>query len=100
MSSPSSPSLDSTQSSSSPTKLPVNDGFDLQAFLASKDAQKLAAWVQQEHTKARQARTQRQLQWYTNMAFFYGQQWVEQTGGQYPADLQGKLVMPKKPYYS
>jgi hypothetical protein len=34
------------------------------------------------------------------MAFFYGQQWVEQTGGSYPADLQGKLVMPKKPYYS
>ena len=100
MSSPSSPSLDSTQSSSSPTKLPVNDGFDLQQFLASKDAQKLASWVQQEWAKAKQVRTQRQLQWYTNMAFFYGQQWVEQTGGNYPADLQGKLVMPKKPYYS
>jgi hypothetical protein len=56
--------------------------------------------VRSEHTKAKQARTQRQLQWYTNMAFFYGQQWVEQTGSQYPADLQGKLIMPKKPYYS
>jgi hypothetical protein len=100
MSNPSSPSLDSTQSSSNPTKLPVNDGFDLKAFLASKDASKLAAWVRSEHSKAKQARTQRQLQWYTNMAFFYGQQWVEQSGGQYPADLQGKLIMPKKPYYS
>lgn len=100
MSSPSSPNLDLTQSSSSPTKLPVNDGFDLQKFLDSKDAAILASWVRSEHTKAKQARTQRQLQWYTNMAFFYGQQWVEQTGSQYPADLQGKLIMPKKPYYS
>lgn len=97
---PSSPNLDSTQSSSAPTKLPVDDGFKLDAFLQSKDAAKLAAWVKQEYTKAKQARTQRQLQWYTNMAFFYGQQWVEQTSGQYPADMQGKLIMPKKPYYS
>jgi hypothetical protein len=92
--------LDSTQSSSAPTKLPVDDGFKLDAFLQSKDAAKLAAWVKQEYGKAKQARTQRQLQWYTNMAFFYGQQWVEQTNSQYPADMQAKLIMPKKPYYS
>jgi hypothetical protein len=60
----------------------------------------MAAWVKGEYTKAKQARTQRQMQWYTNMAYFYGQQWVEQTGNNYPSDLQGKLVMPKKPYYN
>lgn len=60
----------------------------------------MAAWVKSEYSKAKQSRTQRQLQWYTNMAYFYGQQWVEQTGKNYPADLQGKLVMPKRPYYS
>ena len=100
MSNPSSMKLDLTQSSSSPTKLPTNDGFDLNKFLQSKDAKALAAWVQQEHTKAKQARTQRQLQWYTNMAMFYGQQWVEQTTSKYPEGFQGKLVTPKKPYYT
>ena len=86
--------------SSAPTKLPVDDGFNIQNFAASKDAAKLAAWVKSEYTRAKQARTQRQLQWYTNMAFFYGQQWVQQTGGDYPQDMQGRLVMPKKPYYA
>lgn len=100
MSNPSSPNSASTQSSSSPTSLPNESGVNIEKFVQSKDAMKLAQWVQSEYTKAKQARTQRQLQWYTNMAFFYGQQWVEQTGNQYPADLQGKLVMPKKPYYA
>jgi hypothetical protein len=92
--------LDSTTNSSEPTKLPQDDGFSLQSFAASKDAAKLAAWVQEEYTRAKQARTQRQTQWYTNMAYFYGQQWVEATGGKYPADMQGRLTVPKKPYYS
>lgn len=100
MSSPSQQNSDSTQNSSAPTKLPVSEGFDLQKYVQSKEANKLASWVKSEYTRAKQARTQRQLQWYTNMAYFYGQQWVEQTGNNYPADLQGKLVLPKKPYYS
>lgn len=96
MSNSSSTNLDLTQNSSSPTKLPKDDGFNLQSFAASKDAAKLAAWVKQEYTRAKQARTQRQLQWYTNMAFFYGQQWVEKTGGQYPLDFQSRLTSPRK----
>lgn len=100
MNSPSSKSLELMPNSSAPTKLPVDDGFKIESFMASKDAIKLAAWVKQEYSKAKQARTQRQQQWYYNMAMFYGQQWVEQTGAQYPSDLQGRLVMPKKPYYS
>jgi hypothetical protein len=91
---------DIVTNSASPTKLPQDDGFSMQSFAATKDAAKLASWVKSEYTKAKQARTQRQLQWYTNMAFFYGQHWVEQTGGNWPADMQGRLVMPKKPYYS
>lgn len=100
MNNPSSGNSELTPNSSSPTKLPQDDGFSIQSFAASKDAAKLAAWVKQEYTRAKQARTQRQLQWYTNMAMFYGQQWVEQTGGNWPADMQGKLTVPKKPYYS
>ena len=92
--------LDSTESSSSPTKLPKDDGMNLEKYVQSKDATALAAWVKQEYTKAKQARTQRQLQWYTNMAMFYGQQWVEATGKNYPEGFQAKLMTPKKPYYS
>lgn len=92
--------LDSTESSSSPTKLPKDDGLNLDKYVQSKDATALAAWVKQEYTKAKQARTQRQLQWYTNMAMFYGQQWVEATGKNYPEGFQAKLMTPKKPYYS
>lgn len=94
------PNTDPTQNSAAPTKLPKDSEFSLQQFAASKDAAQLAAWVKGEYTKAKQARTQRQLQWYTNMAFFYGQQWVQQTGTGYPGEYQGKLIMPKKPYYS
>jgi hypothetical protein len=72
----------------------------MKSFAASKDAAKLAAWVKSEYTKAKQARTQRQSQWYMNMAFFYGQQWVQQSGKNYPQDMQGRLVMPNKPYYN
>jgi len=100
MNNPSSRNSELTPNSSAPTKLPVDDGFKIESFAASKDAAKLAAWVKGEYTKAKQARTQRQLQWYTNMAYFYGQQWVQQTGGNYPQDLQGRLTLPKKPYYS
>jgi hypothetical protein len=103
MNNPSSQKLQNSESnlsSSTPTKLPTDDGFDLDKFVQSKDAAKLAAWVKQEFSKAKTARTQRQLQWYTNMAMFYGQQWVEQTTSQYPEGFQGKLILPKKPYYT
>lgn len=74
-------------------------GFDLEKFRGTKDAATLAAWVQEEYAKARAARAQRQMQWYVNMAMFYGKHYVEVTGKQYPAGFQSKLTTPKKPYY-
>lgn len=74
-------------------------GFDLEKFRGTKDAATLAAWVQEEYAKARAARSQRQMQWYVNMAMFYGKHYVEVTGKQYPAGFQSKLTTPKKPYY-
>lgn len=114
MNSPSSRNLGSTrngsspssayaaQSSASPTKLPEQDAFNMDAFLQSKDASKLASWVKSEYEKAKSARSSRQLQWYTNMAYFYGQQWVEHTSKSrgYPEGFQNQLTMPKKPYYT
>lgn len=74
-------------------------GFDIEAFKRTKDALALASWIQEQYAKAKAARQQRQMQWYVNMAMFYGKHYVEVTGKNYPAGFQQKLVTPKKPYY-
>jgi len=90
-------SLGSTQNSTV-TNLP-EDGLDLEKFRETKEGQQLVAWVQSEWQKAKTARTQKQLQWFHNMAMFYGHQWVEQTRGRFPEDYRDKLFTPRKPYY-
>ena len=90
-------SLGSTQNSTV-TSLP-EDGLDIEKFRETKEAQQLVAWVQSEWQKAKTARTQKQLQWFHNMAMFYGHQWVEQTRGRFPEDYRDKLFTPRKPYY-
>lgn len=90
-------SLGSTQNSTV-TSLP-EDGLDIEKFRETKEAKQLVAWVQSEWQKAKTARTQKQLQWFHNMAMFYGHQWVEQTRGRFPEDYRDKLFTPRKPYY-
>jgi len=80
------------------TSLP-DDGTDIEKYRESNEAKKLVAWVQSEWQKAKTARTQKQLQWFHNMAMFYGHQWVEQTRGNFPEDYRDKLFTPRKPYY-
>lgn len=100
MSTASQPTSDSTQSSAPPTELPVPAGFDVRKFAESKEGLRLAAWIQSEYAKAKQARTQKQLQWYTNMAFFFGKQYVERMSGALANGFRDRLVTPKKPYYA
>lgn len=85
--------------SSSPTRLPENDDFDIKKFRESSEAEKLVAWVQEEWAKAKSGRQRKQLQWFTNMAMFYGQQWVEQTRNSMPTGYRDLLTTPRKPYY-
>lgn len=82
-----------------PTKLPKEEGFDLDKFRASKEAADIVAWVQSEFSKARTTRSQKQIQWYINMAMFFGQQWVERTSKSMPAQFRDTLTIPRKPYY-
>jgi hypothetical protein len=93
--SPNSPGL--TQSSTV-IKLP-EDGLNIEKFRESAEAKKMVAWVQSEWSKAKVARTQKQLQWFNNMAMFYGHHWVEQTRGDFPDGYKDKLFTPRKPYY-
>ncbi len=85
------PYLQSSQEStpnSQVTELP-DSGLDLEKFRDSKEAAKLVAWVQEEWNKAKQNRSQKQMQWYQNMSMFYGQQWVEQTRSAFPSQFRG-----------
>jgi len=79
-------------------KLP-EDGLNIERFRESAEAKKMVAWVQSEWSKAKTARTQKQLQWFNNMAMFYGHHWVEQTRGDFPDGYKDKLFTPRKPYY-
>lgn len=90
-------SLESTPNSTV-TELP-DSGIDMSKFRESEDAAKLVAWVQEQWGKAKQNRSQKQLQWYENMSMFYGQQWVEQTRSTFPSEFRDKMFTPKKPYY-
>lgn len=55
--------------------------------------------MQEEWAKAKSGRQRKQLQWFTNMAMFYGQQWVEQTRNSMPGGYRDLLHTPRKPYY-
>ena len=97
---PDSYSLNSLELNQSSTviKLP-EDGLDIEKYRESDEAAKLVAWVQSEWSKAKTARSQKQLQWFHNMSMFYGHHWVEQTRGNFPEDYRDKLFTPRKPYY-
>lgn len=90
---------ESTQSSSLPIRLPDSGNIDIEKYRKTKDAEKAVAFVKSEYQKSKQARSTKQLQWYTNMAFFFGQQWVEVTGKTMPSGYQQQLFVPKTPYY-
>ena len=84
--------------SSTVIKLP-EDGLNIEKYRETEEARKLVSWVQSEWSKAKTARSQKQLQWFSNMSMFYGQQWTEQTRGGFPEDYRDKLFTPRKPYY-
>ena len=90
-------SLESTPNSAI-TELP-DSGLDIVKFRESQEAAKLVAWVQEEWSRAKSARSSKQMQWYQNMSMFYGQQWIEQTKSNFPSEFRDKLITPKKPYY-
>lgn len=88
-------------SSPLPTTLPDEQQVsDIEKFRKTKDCQQLISWIKGEHTKAKNARTTKQRQWYMNMAMFYGNQWMQVTGSKSSLDDRaGKLYQPSRPYY-
>jgi hypothetical protein len=53
-------------------------GSDQPIILANLDAdKKLADWVTNQYKSIKAARNQLEVQWYQNLAFFFGRQWVQ-----------------------
>lgn len=89
----------STPSSSEPTKLPDQDSKDLEKLRKSREAEKIVGWVNEQYTRSKAARQTKQLQWYTNLAFFFGKQYVESVRTTAPEGFRDRLTIPKTPYY-
>ena len=91
-------SLDSTQMNSAPQVGELSPDL-INKLNDSEDAKKLAAWVKSEYQKCKSARIKQERQWYLNMAFYRGYQWVAYLKGPGQSILGGKLSLPKAPPY-
>lgn len=80
-----------------PASFPTQEGFDIVAYRATKECQKLTDWVLNSFSKARTDRTKKQQQWQLNIAFYLGKQWLQQ--GNNGLNSGGQLVPQKVPYY-
>lgn len=87
-------------------ELSLNDNLggevvDIKKFQnkAPKDAAKIAAWVAEQHKRAKNERTRLERQWYTNLAFYCGHQYiaVTSTANDNSTGRNFGLVVPKAP---
>ncbi len=78
---------------------PEEAGFDLYAFRESEDGKKLIKWALDEFTRCKTAKTQKQRQWYLNMAFVFGHQWLDILNKRLPDSLSGKFKTKAAPPY-
>lgn len=77
---------------------PESEGFDLIAFRESKEGKALTDWAMKEFSRCKSAKTQKQRQWYTHMAFNFGHQWISIMTGA-AEGLAGKIkAKPAPPY--
>lgn len=68
----------------------------LVAFKQSKDCSNFIAWVHDQYTKCKQARSREVRQWNYNIAMYFGNQWVQMTPSTNHLD-GGKLFNTKAP---
>lgn len=68
----------------------------LDQFRKNADSKKLASWVNDEYKKAKNARSRMVRQWYMNLSFYYGNQYVDfvKTAA---VGVGGKLITPQAP---
>lgn len=77
--------------------VPESGGVDLYEFRESKIGKELIKWAQDEFARCRAAKTQKQHQWYINMAFNFGHQWINSIGR--GGEMLRKLAPKNLPSY-
>lgn len=70
---------------------PDAEGFDLYSFRESEEGKKLVGWALNEFSKSRSAKSRKQHQWYLNMAFYFGHQWVSMMDSKLSDSIGGKF---------
>src|SRR4030095_2803041 len=90
----------STETSTSTLAPPVDlDSVTIEYLNEQEELKELVAWVLEKYDKAKTARAQIERQWYLNMAFYQGRQWVAYMPNVTGAGVAGKLVTPPAPPY-
>jgi hypothetical protein len=69
----------------------------LQMLVRQKEDSSLAQWVEDQFKKCKQARMTTERQWYLNLSFYFGRQYVQFYGAGLGGTTSIKLVTPKAP---
>ena len=70
----------------------------LSALEAKRQMESLGVWVNSEYQKCKNARSAIERQWYLNMAFYYGNQYVTPLGNiGVSSGASAKLTIPQVP---
>ena len=71
--------------------------IDVVKYRESKDGEKLTGWADEQFTKCKNARLPKQRQWYLNLAFTFGQQWLSVASGAQNSALRGMIQNQQAP---
>ncbi len=90
----------STENSTSTLAPPADlDSVTIEMLNEQEQAKELVAWILEKYDRCKTARTQIERQWYLNMAFYQGRQWVAYLPNVSGVGVTGKLVTPPAPPY-
>lgn len=89
----------STAATSSPPASDLPGAIDLNSLRAQRDAKKLADWVNDNFSKAKSARTNKQTQWYENLSFIFGRHWINVMPGTTQTAGLPFFQQQRSPYY-
>lgn len=72
--------------------------IDLAQFLKQKDSQSLVQWTNEKYKQIKTARSSIERQWYINLAFYYGKQYIQLVSTQSNANGNNfRLTTPNAP---
>ena len=89
----------SAATTTSPPASDLPGVVDLSTRAKQKEADALAAWVNDNFAKAKSARTNKQTQWYENLSYIFGRQWINAVPGDPRSSGIPFFQQQRSPYY-